>query len=263
MKRVDTQMEIKPANCWECFVTKDERLIKQAMQLRYQVFAKEMGAKLPTAEEELDHDKFDDYCDHLIVYNTAKQQIAGYTRLLDQEQAAKVGGFYSQGEFNLDPVLALPGRFLEIGRTCIDPDFRGSTVLAMLWSGLMKYIQQGNYDHLIGCVSISPGPNGFSIDAVYRNIAAKNFAPPLIKVTPIKPLPEHLTCQRDESGIPPLFKAYLRFGVQVCGQPCWDEDFNVMDLFIILPLTQLDGRYSRYYSKPRLSAYDLQSSPAL
>lgn len=252
MKPVD---DPRPAQSggWECFVTQDEQLIKQAMQLRYRVFATEMGARLKSADEGIDHDEFDDFCDHLIVYNTEQQKIAGYTRLLSQDQACRLGGFYSQGEFDLDSVLGLPGRFLEIGRTCVAPDFRGRAVLAMLWSGLIKYTRQGEYDHLIGCASISPGPNGFSVDAVYRNIAAKNRAPSSLTVTPLIPVPERLRCQRDESGIPPLLKAYLRFGVQVCGQPCWDPDFNVMDLFIILPLKRLEARYSRHYLKPRAS----------
>jgi len=62
------------------------------------------------------------------VYDNVNKKIVGYTRLLNQYQAKLLGRFYSQDEFNLDQVLALPGRFLEIGRTCVDPDYRGGAV---------------------------------------------------------------------------------------------------------------------------------------
>jgi putative hemolysin len=226
-----------------------EALIKEAQALRFRVFSKEMGAKLKTESEELYYDEVDSYCDHLIVYDNVNKKIVGYTRLLNQHQAEKLGRFYSQSEFNLDQVLTLPGRFLEIGRTCVDPDFRGGAVLTTLWSALVQYALQGQFNYLLGCASITPGPSGFAVDAVYRNIDAKNIAPASIQVAPSIPVPFELRCTRDESGIPPLLKAYFRFGAMVCGEPCWDEDFNCMDLFMLLPLDQLQERYSKHYIK--------------
>jgi putative hemolysin len=226
-----------------------EALIKEAQALRYRVFAQEMGAKLKTESEGLDYDEVDSYCDHLIVFDNATQKIVGYTRLLDQRQAQRLGRFYSQDEFNLDKILALPGRFLEIGRTCVDPDYRGGAVLTTLWSALVQYALEGEFNYLLGCASITPGPSGFAVDAVYRNIDAKNIAPPSLQAKPNIPVPHALRCQRDESGIPPLLKAYLRFGALVCGEPYWDKDFNCMDLFVLLPLDQLKDRYSKHYMR--------------
>jgi len=31
--------------------------------------------------------------------------------------------------------------------------------------------------------------------------------------------------------------------------PYWDEDFNCMDLFVLLPLDQLKDRYSKHYMR--------------
>lgn len=263
MKQFDTQITVKPKRRLDCFITYDRSLIEQAQRLRYQVFAKEMGAKLKTESEGLDYDEIDHYCDHLIVVDTIDDKIVGYTRLLNQEQAGQLGYFYSQKEFELDRVLALPGRFLEIGRTCVDSGYRGGAVLTTLWTALVQYAQAGRYDYLIGCASISPGPSGYAVEAVYRAIDDKNKASSAIAVKPLIEVPAHLQCERDESGIPPLLKAYLRFGVQICGQPFWDEDFNVMDLFILLPLQRLEDRYSKHYLKPRTIADDFQTAPVL
>jgi putative hemolysin len=243
------KIQVKPVKRLECFIADSEALIKEAQALRYRVFAKEMGAKLKTEAEGLDYDEVDSYCDHLIVYDNVNKKIVGYTRLLNQDQAAHLGQFYSESEFSLKQVLSLPGRFLEIGRTCVDPDFRGGAVLTTLWSALVQYALDGQFNYLLGCASITPGPSGFAIDAVYRNIDAKNIAPASLQVKPSITVPKALRCERDESGIPPLLKAYFRFGAMVCGEPYWDEDFNCMDLFVLLPLDQLQERYSKHYMK--------------
>ena len=279
MKKAEAAIQVKPAKRLECFIVAmngafaasrsgagaevdSETLIKEAQALRFRVFAKEMGAKLKTESEGLDYDEVDGYCDHLLVYDNHNKKIVGYTRLLNQDQAERLGRFYSQSEFNLDQVLTLPGRFLEIGRTCVDPDYRGSAVLTTLWSALVQYALEGQFNYLLGCASVTPGPSGFAVDAVYRNIDAKNIAPSSMQVSPTIPVPVELRCERDESGIPPLLKAYFRFGAVVCGEPFWDEDFNCIDLFMLLPLDHLQERYSKHYMRGYHSAAEQESQHA-
>jgi len=263
MKKADAAIQVKPAKRLECFIAESEVLIKEAQALRFRVFAKEMGAKLETESEGLDYDEFDSYCDHLVVYDNQHKKIVGYTRLLSQQKADQLGRFYSQSEFNLDQVLTLPGRFLEIGRTCVDPDYRGGAVLTTLWTALVQFALEGQFNYLLGCASITPGPSGFAVDAVYRNIDLKNIAPATIQVSPKIPVPRDLRCERDESGIPPLLKAYFRFGAVVCGEPCWDEDFNCMDLFILLPLDQLQERYSKHYMRGYQAGNEIENTTVL
>ena len=263
MKKTETVAPIKAIKKLECFLADTDELIKEAQALRYRVFAKEMGAKLKTESEGLDYDEVDSYCDHLVVYDNVNQKIVGYTRLLNQYQAQRLGRFYSQDEFNLDQVLALPGRFLEVGRTCVDPDYRGGAVLTTLWSSLVQYALEGQYNYLLGCASITPGPSGFAVDAVYRNIDPKNISPSTIQVTPSISVPAELRCQRDESGIPPLLKAYFRFGALICGEPYWDKDFNCMDLFVLLPLDQLKDRYSKHYIKGYQATNEIENTVTL
>ncbi len=229
------------------FVAKDAETIRAAQALRYRVFAEEMGARLHTLEPGLDVDEIDAWCDHLVVYDNQCAKVIGCTRLLRDDRAARLGRFYSEGEFHLDGILALPGRFLEIGRTCVDSSYRGGVVIASLWSGLAEYALGHGFDYLMGCASISPGPSGFAVEAVYRNIGPEQRGSASLGVTPKHPVPAWKRCQRDESGIPPLLQAYLRLGARICGEPCWDEDFNVMDVFILLKLEQLKDRYERHF----------------
>ncbi|MFM8333583.1 MAG: GNAT family N-acetyltransferase, partial [Candidatus Methylumidiphilus sp.] len=183
----------------------------------------------------------------LLVRDTQTGEVVATTRLLTDAQAARLGRFYSEGEFHLGNVLALPGRFLEIGRTCVDPRHRGSVVLGALWNGLADYVYRGRFDYLMGCASISPGPSGFAVDAVYRQIEPQQFGPASLAVRPKIPVPADKRCVHDESGIPPLLQAYLRLGAWVVGEPYWDADFNVMDVFILLDLTRMQARYEKRF----------------
>jgi len=228
-------------------IARDQATIRATQTLRYHVFAEEMGAHLHSRVEGLDYDEIDDYCDHLLVRDTQTQAVVAATRLLPESQAGRLGRFYSEGEFELEGVLALPGRFLEIGRTCVDPAHRGSVVLGTLWNGLAEYVHQGRFDYLMGCASISPGPSGFAVDAVYRQIEAHQFGPAKLGVKPRIKVPAEKRCVQDESGIPPLLQAYLRLGAWVLGEPFWDEDFNVMDIFILLDLSRMQARYEKRF----------------
>lgn len=245
-----TTQTLKPTrgpNRLQAVVTRRPDWVLRALALRYKVFADEMGATLHSPYPGMDWDAIDSHCDHLIVFDRDTEHVVGTTRLLNGSQAGHVGHFYSEGEFHLDGVLGLEGRFLEIGRTCVDRRVRGSAVLTVLWSRLAAHALQGKYDYLMGCASIPAGPNGFAVDAVYRQIEDDQLGPAELNVRPKVPVPEELRCSRDENGIPPLLQAYLRLGAWVCGEPCWDPDFNVMDVFILLPIQRLQGRYERHY----------------
>jgi len=228
-------------------IARDQATIRATQALRYHVFAEEMGAHLHTRIEGLDYDEIDDYCDHLLVRDTLAGQVVAATRLLTDAQAHRLGRFYSEGEFDLENVLALSGRFLEIGRTCVDPAHRGSVVLGTLWNGLAEYAYQGRFDYLMGCASISPGPSGFAVDAVYRQIEPQQFGPTELAVKPKIKVPTEKRCVQDQSGIPPLLQAYLRLGAWVMGEPFWDADFNVMDVFILLDLSRMQARYEKRF----------------
>ena len=233
-------------------VTRDPATILAAQRLRYQVFAEEMGAALPETELRIDRDDIDSHCSHLVVRARQSGEIAAYTRLISQPQANRIGQFYSAGEFDLDPVLRLRGRFLEIGRTCVAPPFRGGIALAVLWSGLVSHCRQEQVDYLIGCASVPPQADGYPVKALEHQLTASQRAPLNLHVRPRQAVPPHLHSVRLDAPMPPLLAAYLRFGAQVCGAPCWDREFNVMDVFILLDLKRVNQRYERhFFGQPR------------
>jgi putative hemolysin len=222
--------------------------VRAAQRLRYRVFVEEMGARLDLPEPGIESDRYDPFCRHLIVRDTARDEIVGCYRILTNDDARLAGGFYSQSEFDLGNVLALPGRIMEVGRTCVHPDYRRGATIALLWQGLSRFMVENRFDYLIGCASIPLRRGTDEAHAIYRLLAEKHLAPAELRVYPRHPLPRlNLAGEMPEPVVPPLIKGYLRAGAQICGEPAWDSQFNVADLFILLDAARVTGRYSRHF----------------
>ena len=221
--------------------------LREVQRLRYKVFIETMGLNSLVREDGLDCDEFDDHCDHLIVRDTATLKVVGTYRLLSATRARKLGRVYSEGEFDLGRLNNLRGRMVEAGRACIHPDYRGGSVIMLLWSGLADYMRRENCDYLVGCASISLADGGHNAVAVYQSLASRHLAPSEYRVTPHLPFPFSKLEAAQKPQVPPLLKGYLRSGAWICGEPAWDPDFESADLFLLLPLANLDGRYARHY----------------
>ncbi|MGW4801926.1 GNAT family N-acetyltransferase, partial [Nonomuraea sp. NPDC004297] len=129
--------------------------LRAAQRLRYAVFAEEMGARLDSPVSGLDADRFDAYCDHLLVRDGA--QVVGTYRLLPPGRAERL---YSDGEFDLSGLAPIRKGLVEAGRTCVHPDHRGGTVVALMWAGIARYMVSGGHRWLAGCCSVPLGDGG-------------------------------------------------------------------------------------------------------
>lgn len=225
--------------------------VRAAQRLRYKVFVDEMGAKLDCRVPGIETDYFDPYCQHLLVRRSDTDEVVGCYRILTDTQARRAGSYYSESEFDLTRILSIPGRFMEVGRTCVHPDYRNGATIALLWSGLARFIVMNQIDYLIGCASIPLTTGTRKASVIYDRLADSHLSPGEWRVFPKVPLPKiQLTGTDEPAEIPPLVKAYLRVGAKICGEPAWDPDFNVADLFIILRTDSIAGRYSRHFMSP-------------
>jgi len=221
--------------------------IEQCLRLRYRVFAQEMGARLSSNNNGLDQDRFDEFCKHLMVFDNDSGKVIATTRLLVSEDARRSGYFYSQTEFDLDLVLNQAGRFLEVGRTCIDPASRKGAVLAILWQGIAEVVVKQKVDYLIGCASISLSHGDAYINSVMHILRKKHFSPNDLRVSPLVALRINKQLADEGVAIPTLLKGYLRQGAMICGEPYWDAEFNVADVFVLLPCAKMSSRYQRHF----------------
>lgn len=241
--------------------------IDAAQALRYHVFYEEMSA-IPdetTRATRRDADRFDAFCDHLLVIDHAltggdtggpfrPEAVVGCYRLLRQSVANENGGFYTASEFEIEPLLKRAGpdmQFLELGRSCVLPPYRNRPTVELLWHGIANYVASRNLDVMFGCASFEttdPASIAIPLSYLYH-----------FHMTPedwhVRALPDRFVemnlLPKDEINprqawrmLPPMIKGYLRAGCYIGDGAVIDRQFGTTDVLILFPVAQISERYA-------------------
>lgn len=237
--------------------------ILSAQKIRYKVFYEEYGARPSEAMsvEKRDFDDFDDIADHLIVLvkndETNEESIVGTYRLLRQSKALENNvKFYSSDEYNLENLIKSDQNLLELGRSCVLPHYRTKPILNLLWQGIADYITEHNIDILFGCASF----HGTNVDEYKEQLAyLHHFHSAPDDITPIAIDGRYINMnlmEKDElnerrtfASLPPLIKGYLRLGASIGNGAVIDEEFNTIDVCIVVQTNLMTERYRKYYER--------------
>jgi putative hemolysin len=237
--------------------------VAAAQEVRYRVFHEELGAHSTAAEalDRRDADRFDDICDHLLVIDTALagpelSRVVGTYRLLRDELAYAAGGFYSSDEFELDTLVVRQRgrRFLELGRSCVLPEYRSKRTIEVLWQGIWVYINHHDIGVMVGCASFHGTVPAAHAEALSFLAHTCRPVPEWdVKAVPSRYVsmdlmpPEAVEIRSALNAMPPLIKGYLRLGAKVGDGCVVDHDFGTTDVFMILRVESISPRYLNYY----------------
>jgi putative hemolysin len=231
----------------------DPALIEAAQRLRYDVFTFEPGFALAGATDGRDADRFDEYCDHLLVREDNSGELVGCYRMLPPPGAIAAGGLYTATEFNVEGLDPLRPSLVEMGRAVVREDHRNGGVVLLMWAGILAYLDRCGYDYVTGCVSVPVQGSedevpGSQIRGVRDFVRRRHAAPAQYTVHPYRPVTVDGRGLDDidppgRVGVPPLMRGYLRLGAQVCGEPAHDPDFGVGDFPALLDKRRADTRY--------------------
>ena len=234
--------------------------VEAAQTLRYRIFYEGTAAK---ATEEVaalkrDFDAFDDYCDHLLVFDRSRgdgpEGVIGTYRLMRREAAERCGRFYTEDEYDIANLLNFPGDILELGRSCIAEKFRNGPTLQLLWRGVVEYILAHDVGLLFGCASlpgVEPDRLALQLSFLYHH----HLAPPALRTwarperyVPMNRIPpEEISAPRAMQQLPPLLKGYLRVGGFIGEGAVIDYDFGTTDVCVMLKTEWVTDRYYRHY----------------
>ena len=141
---------------YSLYLSNDLTDIDTIARLRYRVFAGEPGFTAPAsaAADQRDSDRFDEYCDHLVVRHNHSGQVVGSYRLLPPPGAIAAGGPYLTTEFDITELDPIAAQTVEMGRACVDAEHRSGAVLALMWSGILTYLERSGYCYLMGATSV-------------------------------------------------------------------------------------------------------------
>ncbi len=227
-----------------------------AQKLRHFVFFEEPKG-ITTPSGQIDKDEFDDNCEHLLVMNGAnpdKPEVVGTYRLLRRTPDKAVNKFYTETEFDISGLKDSGHNIMELGRSCIHPDFRDGKVIQLLWSGIGAYIAFHKIVYLFGCASF------FGVDAQehavpisylwHHHRAPENLRPsPRAEVAAkfdIIPA-DKIDKKEAMTKMPALIKGYMRLGCLVGSGAIIDDFCKTVDICMILESSKMVKKYAEHF----------------
>ncbi|MWB77462.1 GNAT family N-acetyltransferase [Pseudooceanicola sp. 216_PA32_1] len=245
-------------------LARDGADLEGAQRLRYRVFVEELGSDGPMVDHaaRLERDRFDAHFDHLILIDEdsdapdARDRVVGVYRLLPSDRLAEVGQFYSESEYDLSVLKASGRRLLELGRSCLLPDYRGGMAMWHLWNALSAYVAERGIEVLFGVASF----HGTEVERLAGPLSLlhhRHLAPPDLRV---RAQPDHfqrMDLVAEEAldrraamlAVPALIKAYLRLGGFVGEGAYVDHDFNTVDVCLVLDTARMNETQRAIYSR--------------
>ena len=222
--------------------------LESIQRLRYKVFTEEMNAVFPDSIDGLDADRYDPWCEHIMVKEVRTGRVVGTYRFLAPANIENAGGYYSESEFDISALQGYRDNMAEVGRSCIHADYRNGSVIMLLWSGIATLVKQYGLRYVLGCASVSLRDDGVTAAEVWRSVRKTLAANPEVpRVIPRHRYPVERLDSELPARVPPLIKGYLKLGATICGEPAWDPDFNTADFPVLLDMARMDDRYRKHF----------------
>ncbi|MBW4645389.1 MAG: GNAT family N-acetyltransferase [Goleter apudmare HA4340-LM2] len=226
-----------------------EEELESILRLRFQVFNLELGLGFSNSSHtQMDRDKFDAVCHHLLLIAKSTGQPIGTYRMQSYTIASQGLGFDAADIFDLngipDSVLQAS---VEVGRACIAKEYRNSQAFLLLWEGLANYLILSQSKYFFGCASLLT-QNPWQATCAYHYFRQNNLMHPNILVYPNAgyTLEIHQDCPDScHVDIPNIVQAYLNIGAKICSLPAIDQQFKTIDF---LTISNID-EFSRWHSQ--------------
>lgn len=236
-----------------------------AQRLRYEVFIAELGGdgEMVDHQRRLECDAFDPYFDHLLLIDkrqdpASDKSVVGVYRLLRDDKAVQAGRFYSEDEYDLGKLKNSGRKLLELGRSCVHKNYRGTSAMYHLWSGLGAYVVEHKIDIMFGVASF----HGTDVKKIreplaylhHNHLAAEDIRVKVIEdeyqSMDLMPLDE-IDKRRAMREMPTLIKAYLRLGGCVGDGVFIDRSFNTTDVLLMMDTETVSEKQRTMYTKGR------------
>ena len=231
--------------------------IKKAQSLRYKIFFKEKKIKKKSFKFLLqrDYDFYDKISDHLIIIDKNREirdNVIGTYRLLRGNCAKLYRGFYTEQEFDISNLKKnfSSKDILELGRSCVHPQYRSGIILKLLWQGISNYIKMYKIKILMGCASFhGTNPSKFKdeFSLLYKSYRLpEDYDVKSLQSNEIS-FNKNINHLTTFNKLPPLIKGYLRAGGMVSENFYIDTEFETIDYCVIMLTEKIVSRYQNKF----------------
>ena len=136
------------------------------------------------------------------------------------------------------------------------PQYRSKRTIEALWQAIWAYVLQHDIDVMAGCASFHgrvPAAHAEALSFLAQNFRAEpefdvSALPRRYGAMDLVPC-EAINAKSAFLRMPPLIKGYLRLGARIGDGCVIDHDFETVDVFVVLPVKEIQQRYISYYSQ--------------
>ncbi|MFG1488997.1 GNAT family N-acyltransferase [Oceanospirillum sp. HFRX-1_2] len=240
--------------------------LKKAQRLRYEIFFNHHQSEKEVVENDehsgLDVDRYDAFCKHLLVLDTEQEGVVvATTRVLLGSWLPDGEHYIAEDEFEI-PFLKESAQearkvSMEVGRSCVHPEYRDGGAIQLLWQGIAKFALDNDVRVIFGCASF----HGVDVDEHLNEISylmanypapnkyqSRSLANENIVYKAINEIDENIAVQR----IPTLIKAYTKLGGVVGPQIYVDRVVNTIDILVIVDVDLIPRKFLNFFSKIKI-----------
>lgn len=199
--------------------------------------AQRLRAKAFGLDVDLDVDRFDEDCQHVLIEDHVTGDLVCCFRMLPLA-GSSISRSYSAQFYELSALEGYGGRMVEMGRFCVDPDRSDPDILRVAWGAMTRFVDTEGIDLLFGCSSFRGTAAEDYLDA-FAMLKARHLAPkrwlPRVKAPDVFRFAARLRRKPDARKamlrMPPLLKTYLMMGGWVSDHAVVDRKMNTLHVF--------------------------------
>ena len=210
--------------------------LDRAQALRWRAFRAVRGQG---AEDGRDVDAFDALCRHVLVEAAGDGRLVAAFRLLPLADGREIGRSYAAQYYELAGLRRYPGKMVEMGRFCLDPECHDPDVLRVAWAAMTRFVDAEGVGMLFGCSSFLGTDAETYLDAFAmlreRHLAPKRWRP-VVKAPKVFRFGLRLRRRQSDPRramqlMPPLLRTYLMMGGWVSDHAVVDDDLGTLHVF--------------------------------
>ncbi|MCL5776568.1 GNAT family N-acetyltransferase [Limibaculum sp. FT325] len=211
--------------------------IRRCQQLRYLAFI--AGRGLGGEGQDLDADRFDEVCQHMMVEEVRTGRLVCCFRMMPLPDGTEIERSYSAQYYELSALRSFPGKMVEMGRFCIHPEHRDPNILRTAWAAMSAHVEREGVELLFGCSSFQ-GVDAEEYRDAFALLREKHLAPrrwlPRVKAPAVFRFATAFRFLKPDLRLamrrmPPLLRSYLVMGGWVSDHAVIDRDLNTLHVF--------------------------------
>jgi putative hemolysin len=213
--------------------------LRAAQALRFRTFRASGETKAPDGSALLDADRFDAICRHVLVEEVRSGRLVCCFRFLPLTDGSEIGRSYSAQYYDLEALGSFDGPMVEMGRFCVDPDYRDPDIIRVAWGAVTRFVDENKVEMLFGCSSFH-GTEAEEYHDAFALLAERHLAPkrwlPRVKAPKVFRFARRLRLRKPNLALamkrmPPLLRSYLVMGGWVSDHAVVDHDLNTLHVF--------------------------------